>query len=177
MIKKEFTNDLYEDMIFEAPMPAENTCTYPLGEKSVYEFCGDITKLSPADFGMMVRKWRKENGFSQNDVVSRIGVTTAWISDLENGMKYRPYINNFIPLCRMMGFTVKDMRTLMYMYGINNVTGYADMDANLAVLVLRSCDCEEETVRRFEKEFRRKEALIRYKRRESEDGSYIWTEA
>ena len=148
-----------------------------MGEISIYELYPEISKMSPAIFGAMVVKWREANGLSRISVASRLGLSTAWMNDIENGMKDRPYITNFVALCKMMGFSVSDIRSLLYTFGINNVTSLTDVEMELAEYVLKSCDCDEEVIHRFKEQFGRRAHFGRYKRKASDDGTDIWVKS
>ena len=81
----------------------------------------DVKQLSPEGFGLCVRRWRKMNHLTVQNLASRLGLSPTWVFVVERGMNDRPYSNNFIVLCYLMRFTVFDIEFLLYRFGYHTV--------------------------------------------------------
>lgn len=60
---------------------------------------------SAADFGLMIRKRRKELGYTQGYIAEYTGLSASFISNLENG-KETAEIGKAIYLCNLLGMDI-----------------------------------------------------------------------
>ena len=57
------------------------------------------------DIGSVIKKYRKESGFTQEEMANRLGVTTPAVNKWENGNS-KPDIDLLAPIARLLHISV-----------------------------------------------------------------------
>lgn len=60
------------------------------------------------EFGKNFRSFRKENGYTQNEIAAKLGIAQSNVSDWENDVS-RPEYENLIKLASFYGVTVGEL--------------------------------------------------------------------
>ena len=64
----------------------------------------EIKKL----IGQRIKRYRKEKGYSQQQLAEIIGLSTNYISDIERGTKF-PLLDKFVAIVNALGCTTDDI--------------------------------------------------------------------
>lgn len=62
--------------------------------------------------GLALRKFRKENGMTIQEVVNKLGHAPMWLSDIENGKK-NIFFKDAKALCKIYGHSLDELSDLM----------------------------------------------------------------
>lgn len=65
-------------------------------------------------FGLMVRRLRREMGYTQVELARAVGVRQAYISELECG-KVDPKLSTALRFCSVFGTTINDLLGLPFL--------------------------------------------------------------
>lgn len=65
--------------------------------------------------GQVLKKFRKECGFTNQEVVDRVGKSPMWLSDIENG-KSNLFFKDAKTLCHIYGHTLDEFSELIDNY-------------------------------------------------------------
>lgn len=65
--------------------------------------------------GQVLKKFRKECGFTNKEVVDRVGKSPMWLSDIENG-KSNLFFKDAKKLCHIYGHTLDEFSELIDNY-------------------------------------------------------------
>lgn len=65
--------------------------------------------------GLALKQFRKECGFTNQEVVDRVGKTKSWLSEIENGRK-NVYFEDAKWLCNLYGVSLQHLADLIDQY-------------------------------------------------------------
>ena len=60
------------------------------------------------DIGSVIKKYRKESGFTQEEMANRLGVTTPAVNKWENGNS-KPDIDLLAPIARLLHISLETL--------------------------------------------------------------------
>jgi len=58
---------------------------------------------------MQIRRLRQAKGWRQQDLASKAGVTQAFVSQLEAGLKKNPGVVSLLRIAKALGVTIEDL--------------------------------------------------------------------
>lgn len=68
---------------------------------------GKLISMNPKKIGKFIADRRKDNGWTQNQLAEKLGVTDKAVSKWENG-KSMPDVSLFLPLCELLQMTLNE---------------------------------------------------------------------